>query len=110
MRLTLVLTFFFSTVTASVFADENTMAGEVIFNHCMACHGEQGMGDEDNEAPRLAGQHSWYLVTQLENFRASRRGTHEDDENGQMMQAMAANLSDEDIENVAAYIAMLPVD
>ena len=110
MRLILVLTLFFSTVTASVFADENTIAGEAVFQNCMACHGEQGMGDEDNEAPRLAGQHSWYLVTQLENFRAARRGTHEDDDNGQMMRAMAANLSDEDIENVVAYIATLPSD
>lgn len=81
--------------------------GAVIFENCMACHGEQGMGDEDNEAPRLAGQHAWYLVTQLENFRAGVRGAHEDDDNGQMMQAMAAGLSDEDIEAVVAYIASL---
>lgn len=89
--------------------EENTLLskGEAIFDNCMACHGEQAMGDEDNEAPRLAGQHAWYLVTQLENFRAGVRGAHEDDDNGQMMQAMAAGLSDEDIEAVVAYIATL---
>lgn len=81
--------------------------GAAIFENCMACHGERAMGDEDNEAPRLAGQHAWYLVTQLENFRAGVRGMHEDDDNGQMMQAMASGLSDEDIEAVVAYIATL---
>ena len=90
--------------------DASTDSGAAVFQNCMACHGEQGQGDEDNEAPRLAGQHSWYLLTQLENFRAGIRGAHEDDDNGQMMQAMAAGLSDEDIEAVVAYIATLPTE
>jgi len=91
-------------------ADGHIEKGEAVFQNCMACHGEQAMGDEDNEAPRLAGQHSWYLVTQLENFRAGVRGAHEDDDNGQMMRAMAMTLSDDDIEDVVAYISTLPTE
>lgn len=110
MRVLIALTLLFSVTTTSVVAGEDIAAGEAVFQNCMVCHGEQGLGDEDNEAPRLAGQHGWYLVTQLENFRAGIRGAHEDDDNGQMMQAMAVGLSDEDIEAVVAYIATLPTE
>jgi len=110
MRWLIAFTLLVSVLAARVSASEEVAAGEAVFQNCMACHGEQALGDEDNEAPRLAGQHTWYLVTQLENFRAGRRGSHEEDDNGQMMQAMAATLSDEDIENVVAYIATLPAE
>jgi len=107
MRLLMAFTLIASFVILPVHADEQIAKGKAIFQNCMACHGEQAMGDEDNEAPRLAGQHGWYLVTQLQNFQAGIRGVHEDDDNGQMMRAMATTLSDEDIENVVAYITTL---
>lgn len=81
--------------------------GKQVFEVCVVCHGEQAEGNEDIGAPKLAGQHAWYLITQLENFRAGIRGTHEDDDNGQVMQPMAVPLSDEDIANVVAYIGTL---
>jgi len=110
MRPLMVLALLLCVAATTVYADEGAAAGDAVFQNCMACHGDQGQGDEDNEAPRLAGQHSWYLVTQLENFRAGRRGAHEEDYNGQLMKAMAAALSDEDIEAVVAYIATLPTE
>jgi len=110
MRLMMALTLIASISMATVHADEQVEKGEAIFQNCMACHGELAMGDEDNEAPRLAGQHGWYLTTQLKNFRAGIRGAHEDDDNGQLMRGMAAGLSDEDIESVVAYIARLTAE
>jgi len=110
MRLLMAFILIASFVITTVHADEQVAKGKAIFQNCMACHGEQAMGDEDNEAPRLAGQHGWYLVTQLENFQAGIRGAHADDDNGQMMRAMAMTLSDEDIENVVAYIATLSAE
>ncbi len=80
---------------------------EVFESTCEVCHGEQAEGNEDMGAPKLAGQHRWYLQRQLENFRAGYRGTHEDDEFGPVMQPMAAMLSDVDIESVLNYIETL---
>jgi len=81
--------------------------GKAVFETCVVCHGEKGEGQEVFGSPKLAGQHDWYLVLQLENFRAGIRGTHEDDENGPIMQPIAEQLSDDDIENVVDYIRTL---
>jgi len=87
---------------------ENLSDGQAIFESvCATCHGENGEGSEDFSAPRLAGQHGWYLRTQLLNFRAGVRGVDENDENGQIMQPMAADLEDQAIENLVAYIGTL---
>ena len=74
--------------------------GEEIFETCAICHGPNAGGGEDFEAPKLADQYDWYLVTQLRNFRECARGTHDDYVNGQIMQPMAEDLTDADIANV----------
>ena len=84
--------------------------GGDVYGVCETCHGEQGEGSEDLAAPKLAGQYDWYLAAQLRNFRANLRGIHEADENGQIMQAMAADLEDEEIEDVVSYIMTLDAD
>lgn len=90
-----------------VFADEQSHRGAELFTVCEVCHGESGEGNEDFGSPKLAGQHDWYLVTQLTNFRDGLRGAQEDDENGQVMAPQAASLDDQDIEDVVAYIMTL---
>jgi len=66
---------------------------------CSGCHGEQGISLAD-EIPNLAGQKKPYLTKALKDYRANRR-------NNPTMNAMAANLSDEDIENLANYFSGL---
>ncbi|MCY1378935.1 hypothetical protein D9M68_491960 [compost metagenome] len=46
-------------------------------------------------APRLAGQHHWYLQAQLLKYRVGQRGSHADDTLGQQMAAMAQGIGDE---------------
>jgi cytochrome c553 len=68
---------------------------------CDICHGEGLKGIAD--APRLAGVHPIYLVRQLYGFQTGTR-------NGaaaQLMKPVVANLTDEDILNLAAYAASL---
>lgn len=64
---------------------------------CAGCHAEDG-----NSAlainPKLAGQGEKYLVKQLKDFKSKAR------DNATMF-PMASMLSDEDVENVAAYYA-----
>ncbi len=96
---------------AATRADGRVDAGGVIFEDvCSMCHGDHAQGGEDFEAPKLTGQYGWYLETQLHHFRAGIRGTHEEDGNGQVMRPMALGLSDQDIEDVVAYIMTLDPD
>jgi len=68
--------------------------------HCAVCHGGRYQG-QDNYA-RLAGQGYEYLAIQLTAFRDGGRV----DPAG-VMPGLAANLSDEDIDNLSRYLSAL---
>ncbi len=72
--------------------------------YCTTCHGSDGRGNEGVQAPRLAGMEDWYLVRQLENFRAGIRGTHPRDIEGIAMQPMAVKLTDESIADIVDWV------
>ena len=67
---------------------------------CAACHSPNGAGIPA-QYPRLAGQHADYTKTQLTTFRQGERN------NSAQMSAIAANLSDKEIEALADYVAGL---
>lgn len=69
---------------------------------CMACHSANGAGIP-TEFPRLAGQHSQYVVAQLQAFRS---GSRANDPNA-MMRTIAGKLSDNEMKAVAEYISGL---
>jgi len=70
---------------------------------CMACHGPAGEGNPLAGYPALAGQHSVYTTSMLKRFRS---GEHwgEKDANSIVMNGVAAELTDEDINALASYI------
>jgi cytochrome c oxidase subunit 2 len=81
-------------------------AGATSYAICMACHGAAGEGNPAQNAPKLAGQHDWYIVKQIQNFKSGVRGKGPGDPFGPLMAPMALTLtSDAAINNVAAYIA-----
>jgi cytochrome c553 len=67
---------------------------------CQACHGSNGIGTAP-DIPNLAGQKPGYITAQLTAFRSK-------DRKHDLMNAMAAQLSDGDIENLAAFWSSLP--
>src|SRR5690242_7981121 len=67
---------------------------------CQACHGATGMGTAP-DIPNLAGQKAAYLQAQLTAFRGGER-------KNDFMNAIAAQLSDADIANLAAFWNSLP--
>lgn len=86
----------------------NRQVGKQLFGSCIACHGSQGEGNQAIGAPALTGLNDWYLVTQLNHFRQNIRGAHATDLYGQQMLAASAVISsDEDVQNLAAYISSL---
>ncbi|MCZ6803295.1 MAG: c-type cytochrome [Proteobacteria bacterium] len=92
---------------------ESTIEGDIVtgkklFQPCIACHGENGEGNKSLNAPRLARQHDWYIVRQIQNFKAGIRGTHSKDIYGAQMRPMAQLLAtDEQINDLAAYLSTL---
>ncbi|MCK4493045.1 MAG: cytochrome c4 [Methylococcales bacterium] len=74
-------------------------AGKTKAAACVACHGEKGLS-KDSMYPSLAGQKPAYIVGQLKMFKAGVR-------KGPMMEPTAKSLSNEDMNDIAAYFASL---
>jgi cytochrome c553 len=83
-----------SLMSFALFAADSE-AGKTKSALCAGCHGVDG-NSPNAIWPSLAGQHASYLVKQLENFKSGERADP-------VMQGMAATLSEEDIQDVAAY-------
>jgi cytochrome c553 len=67
---------------------------------CMACHGPTGRGNEPGKFPALHGQHSVYVIKQLNDYASGARTTGP---NG-IMPTIAKRLSADDMRNVASYV------
>ena len=85
--------------SVGVSAAGNIEAGKNKALLCQTCHGELGISDI-GIYPNLAGQQQLYLTLQLRNFKSGSRPSA-------VMAAMANVLSEQDIDNLAAYYASL---
>ncbi len=83
--------------------------GQRIFQSvCQACHGADGRGEMGYA--RLAGQQPLYVINTLKRFRDNARGNIAyggSERRNVLMEQVANNLSDNDIEALANYIALL---
>jgi cytochrome c553 len=70
---------------------------------CVGCHGVKGEGSWTVKAPALGGQHAAYVLNQLHAFRKGERSGAM----GGVMVRIAADLTDKELEAVAAYVAGL---
>jgi cytochrome c553 len=75
------------------------LGATLALQQCTMCHGAQGVTSADT--PNLAGQYREVIVKQLVDYQNGDRAHS-------VMQALAANLADDDIHNLAAYYASLP--
>jgi len=99
---TLALFILFSTTSIASAKEVTTPIGDAAKGKeksmlCAACHGADGNSTAPNY-PKIAGQHSGYLVSQLQGFKNGQR-------NDPSMAPMAAPLSEQDILDVSAYFA-----
>lgn len=76
-------------------------AGQAKSVTCAACHGADGTS-LNPEWPNLAGQHPSYVASQVRAFRGGQR-------QNVLMSPMAMTLSDEDIDDLAAFFAAQPI-
>jgi cytochrome c553 len=87
-------------IASPTFAAGDAANGKVLSYTCLGCH---GIDDYKNvyptySVPELYGQHASYLVAALKEYRSGER-SHA------TMHMQAASLSDQDIEDIAAFFA-----
>lgn len=98
----------FDPVTPPITVQGDPKRGRTLYATCSACHGSKAEGNSALNAPALAGQTDWYLVRQLERFRAGERGFAAEDAAGTTMRAAAAALADiRAVNDLVAYINTL---
>jgi cytochrome c553 len=83
-------------------ANAQVRAGQQKAQACMVCHGPIGLSTAP-DAPNLAGQPQIYLAAQLRAYRSGQR-RHE------VMNVITRNLSDQDIDDLAAWYAAIRID
>ena len=88
-------------ITTSTFAGD-LKAGEKIAQNCTLCHGQYGVTNMAG-TPSIAGQPEVYLASQLKQFRDGKR-------QNAVMNMTAANLSDADIDDVAAWFSQFEIE
>ncbi|MGH8317129.1 MAG: c-type cytochrome [Steroidobacteraceae bacterium] len=82
----------------------NPQRGEIVGYTCLGCHGIKGYRNAypDYAVPRLSGQHPEYLAAALKEYRSDARQYP-------TMHLQALSLSDQQIADVAAYLAGKPL-
>lgn len=87
------------------FAEGDAAAGEVLAYTCLGCHGVEGYRNAypSYRVPKLGGQKAAYLVAAVKGYR-------EGDRVHPTMAAQASSLTDQQIEDAAAYLASLGTD
>ncbi len=86
-------------------AEGDAEAGQELGYTCLGCHGIEGYRNAypSYRVPKLGGQKAGYLVIALKGYRSGER-SHP------TMQAQATSMSDQEIEDVSAYLASLGGD
>ena len=95
--LALSLAMTFTSTSGILHAEGNISAGKEKAAACVSCHGDNG-NSLVSTFPKLAQQHSSYLIKQLQAFK---NGTRKNP----MMSSIAMGLTDEDMVVIAAYYA-----
>jgi cytochrome c553 len=85
----------------SVCSAGDVKAGRAKALMCQACHGLDGLSKVP-DAPNIAGQTEPYIVAQLQAYKS---GVRKND----AMSVVAPSLSDQDIEDLAAYFSAIEI-
>lgn len=86
-------------------AEGDAANGKILGYTCLGCHGVDGYRNAypSYRVPKLGGQKAAYLIVALKGYRAGTRAHP-------TMRAQASSLTDQQIEDVAAYLASLGGD
>ena len=93
----LLLTSTAALMSAPTMAAGDAVAGQQKSAPCQACHGPDG-NSTDPQFPRLNGQYANYIVRALQDYQSGAR-------QNPIMAGFAANLTDQDREDLAAFFS-----
>lgn len=94
---------FCGTVQGTALAAGDFAAGKVKSSTCIGCHGSVNYSNvyPSYRVPMLGGQHPDYIVSALKAYKSGKR-SHP------TMKAQAAQMSDQDMADIAAYLTAAP--
>ena len=83
--------------------------GKAHFTTCTACHGDDGAGNLQMNAPSLRNSNDWYLLSQLKKFDKKIRGYTTEDTGGTVMtgSVLVLQSNEQMMRDVVAYIMTL---
>jgi len=99
-----------SLASGAAFAGGNVEAGKAVVAkyNCGSCHGADLNSPIAPDYPKLAGQIPDYIAHALHAYQRGDAGANANGRVQPVMGAMAKQLSDKEIKDVAAYIGSLP--
>lgn len=74
---------------------------------CVACHNPDGLGNPQLHAPPIVQMPDWYLLGELQNFKAGARGADPRDTWGMTMRVNTLALDEQAMLDVIAYVQTL---
>ncbi len=89
-----------TSLSAPAFSQDAAKGAE-LYKQCIICHGDKGDGNVSQKAPRINGQHDWYIVKQLEDIKAGVTRKNP------VMVPIVSKMSEQDFKDLAAYISKL---
>lgn len=89
-----------SSLSTNSFAQDAAKGAE-LYKQCIVCHGEKGDGNVSQKAPKLNGQHDWYIAKQLSDIKAGVTRKNP------VMVPIVSKMSEQDFKDLAAYISKL---
>lgn len=92
--------FILTSLTASAYAQDAAKGAE-LYKQCIVCHGEKGEGNAAQKAPRINGQHDWYIAKALQDIKAGQTRKNP------VMVPIVSKMSEQDFKDLAAYISKL---
>ncbi|GAL37134.1 cytochrome c4 [Vibrio maritimus] len=95
-------------VSCSVWAQGDIEAGKAKSQTCVACHGADG-NSLLTMYPSIAGQHAKYIEKQLKDLKLGMTSGGKQGRYDPVMSGMAMPLSEEDMADLAAYYASMPI-
>jgi len=97
----IIFMFVLSLLVGNVQAGGDATRGQELAEDCADCHGDDGLGDDD--FPPIAGLDAAKIRKELADFKSGARVDEYED-----MVDTAAELSEQDIADLAAYLTTLP--
>ncbi|MGD8358248.1 MAG: c-type cytochrome [Lysobacterales bacterium] len=100
IRMLFAIVFVSMLAAGPLYAGGDAAHGKELSVDCADCHGDDGMGDD--ETPAIAGMDEAEFVADLKGYKSGEK----EDESG-MMADYAADLSEQDMADLAAYYKSL---